>query len=736
VNVAVKPSAAGLATPVLEVRNLKTQFFTDEGVVRAVDGVSFSVAAGEALGIVGESGSGKSVTALSLMRLLEEPSRIVGGEIRFQGRDVLGADPEEMRNLRGGRMAMVFQDPMTSLNPVLRIARQLVETMVVHGNYTGDQATDRAVKMLGRMGINAPERAIHSYPHQFSGGMRQRVVLAMGMSNDPVLLIADEPTTALDVTIQAQILELLRELNRDFGTAIVLISHDLGVIAGVCARVVVMYAGEVVEEGSTEEVLSDPRHPYTWALINAVPRIDRHTPGDRRLTTIEGAPPDPLDLPQGCRFAPRCPFRIERCTEHPELLAVAPGRDARCWMTQAGGQLALTPSSPRLRGEALHGEADEASPQGEGEGLSTLALDPEAAPHPVAPEARLGLSPQAGRGERLLEVRGLVKHFPLPKNGFFQKRLIVHAVDGVDLDVARGETVGLVGESGCGKSTLARVLIRIHKPDAGSIVFEGEDIARASAAEIRPLRKRMQMVFQDPYASLNPRMTVADIIGEPLRFHGLAATAAETRGQVAELLSTVGLSPKAAQRYPHEFSGGQRQRISIARALAVRPDFIIADEPISALDVNIQAQIINLMLELQEKFGLTYLFIAHDLAVVRHISDRIVVLYLGKVVEVARSGVLFERPLHPYTRYLISAVPVPDVAVERRRQHLQLKGEPPSAVDPPSGCRFRTRCPIARAVCAEVPPPLAEHEGGHFAACHFAGEFQPDGGGAHAARHG
>ena len=702
-NVAVKPSAAGLATPVLEVRNLKTQFFTDEGVVRAVDGVSFSVAAGEALGIVGESGSGKSVTALSLMRLLEEPSRIVGGEIRFQGRDVLRADPEEMRNLRGGRMAMVFQDPMTSLNPVLRIARQLVETMVVHGNYTGDQATDRAVKMLGRMGINAPERAIHSYPHQFSGGMRQRVVLAMGMSNDPVLLIADEPTTALDVTIQAQILELLRELNRDFGTAIVLISHDLGVIAGVCARVVVMYAGEVVEEGSTEEVLSDPRHPYTWALINAVPRIDRHTPGNRRLTTIEGAPPDPLDLPQGCRFAPRCPFRIERCTEHPELLAVAPGRDARCWVTQAGGQLALR----------------------------------EATRRPVAPEARAGLSPQAGRGvgERLLEVRGLVKHFPLPKNGFFQKRLIVHAVDGIDLDVARGETVGLVGKSGCGKSTLARVLIRIHKPDAGSIVFEGEDIARATAAEIRPLRKRMQMVFQDPYASLNPRMTVADIIGEPLRFHGLAATGVETREQVGELLSTVGLSPKAAQRYPHEFSGGQRQRISIARALAVRPDFIIADEPISALDVNIQAQIINLMLELQEKFGLTYLFIAHDLAVVRHISDRIVVLYLGKVVEVARSGVLFERPLHPYTRYLISAVPVPDVAVERRRQHLQLKGEPPSAVDPPSGCRFRTRCPIARAVCAEVPPPLAEHEGGHFAACHFAGEFQPDGG-AHAARHG
>src|SRR3954470_3365118 len=333
------PPEAAVPTPALEVRDLRTQFFTDEGVVRAVDGVSFTVAAGETLGIVGESGSGKSVTALSLMRLLDEPARIVGGEVRFQGRDVLTMSPDELRALRGDGVAMVFQDPMTSLNPVLRIARQLVETMQAHGRFSKEQATARAVSLLGRMGITAPERAIDSYPHQFSGGMRQRVMLAMGFSNEPALLIADEPTTALDVTIQAQILDLIVELNRDFGAAIILISHALGVIANVCRRVIVMYAGEVVEEGPTEQVLADPRHPYTWALINAVPRIDRHLPGTRRLTTIEGAPPDPLAIPSGCRFAPRCPFRIEKCNEHPALLDLTPGRKARCWVTQSGEPL-------------------------------------------------------------------------------------------------------------------------------------------------------------------------------------------------------------------------------------------------------------------------------------------------------------------------------------------------------------------------------------------------------------
>jgi peptide/nickel transport system ATP-binding protein len=518
-------------------------------------------------------------------------------------------------------------------------------------------------------------------------------MLAMGFSNEPSLLIADEPTTALDVTIQAQILDLLAELNRDYQTAIVLISHDLGVIANVCSRVVVMYAGEVVEEGPTEKILSDPRHPYTWALINAVPRIDRHVPGQSRLVTIEGTPPDPLNHPRGCRFAPRCPFKIAKCEEHPELLELEPGRKSRCWVTQAGEE--LPPPQTRATAPA---QAKAGMDHGEGTKLK--------------------------RGERMLELRGVVKHFPLPKEGFFNKQKVVNAVDGVDLDVAQGETVGLVGESGCGKSTLARVVARIHEPTAGDVVFHGANISKASQSQIRPLRRRMQMVFQDPYASLNPRMTVAEILGEPLRFHDITKTPAETKERIGELLNVVGLSPKAAQRYPHEFSGGQRQRISIARALSVRPDFIIADEPISALDVNIQAQIINLMIDLQERFGLTYLFIAHDLAVVRHISDRVVVLYLGKVAEIAPADKLFAQPLHPYTRYLISAVPIPDAAVERTRKRMPLRGEPPSAVEPPSGCRFRTRCPIAQKICAEVEPPVVEHKPGQFAACHFAGQLQ------------
>ncbi len=670
------------ARPVLQVDGLCVEFPTDAGPVRAVDGVDLTVMPGETVGIVGESGSGKSVTALSVMRLLEPPGHIASGRIRFRGRDVLAMSPRELRTMRGGDVAMVFQDPMTSLNPVLRIARQLGEAMVVHG-VRPREAAKHTVSLLGRMGIQAPERAAASFPHQFSGGMRQRVVLAMGMSNAPALLLADEPTTALDVTIQAQILDLLRAMNKEYGTAIVLISHDLGVIAGICARVVVMYGGEVVEEGSTESVLAEPRHPYTWALMNAVPRLDAAA-GHKRLNSIEGMPPDPLAMPAGCRFAPRCPFRQPVCDRHPDLFDLGAGRRTRCWVAREG--------TPFAR--------------------------PAAAAAPAAPAAAAA----AADAPPLLRIERLVKHFPLPSGPFGPKR-VVHAVDGIDLDVRRGEVIGVVGESGCGKSTLGRTVLRLTRPDSGRVVFDGTDIAAASAGAIRGLRRRMQMVFQDPYASLNPRMRIGDTLGEPLRVHGVTEGGAATRARVAELLDLVGLAPQAAQRYPHEFSGGQRQRVAIARALALQPDFIVADEPISALDVNIQAQIINLLLDLQQRFGLTYLFIAHDLAVVRHISDRVAVLHLGKVAELAPTPQLFAAPLHPYTRYLLSAVPTPDVAAERGRQRLVLQGEPASTISPPSGCRFRTRCPLAQRICAEQEPLPIEHRQGHRVACHFPGRI-------------
>jgi peptide/nickel transport system ATP-binding protein len=671
------------AEPLLRVSDLRTWFFTDAGVVRAVDGVSFSLRRGETLGIVGESGSGKSVAAKSIMNLLEEPARIVAGSIRFRGREITALSEEELREIRGAEIAMVFQDPMTSLNPVLRISRQLIETMTAHDRFTPEAARTRAVSLLGRMGIAGPERVLDSWPHQFSGGMRQRVMLAMGFSNEPSLILADEPTTALDVTIQAQILDLLRALNADLGTAVILISHDLGVIATICSRVLVMYAGEVVEEGRPEDLLTDPRHPYTWALLHAAPRLGG-TATDRRLATIEGQPPDARAWPEGCRFRARCPFAIDACAQHPELLPLDADRSARCWVTQGGAAL-----------------------------------------HPPAPRAAAGLAAavQHAAPAPLLQVQDLVKHFPLPRENFLERHRVLRAVDGVSLEVSAGETVGLVGESGCGKSTLARLVMRLEEPTAGSIVFDGQDISHASQSAIRPLRRRMQMIFQDPYASLNPRMTVGEILGGPLRLHGLARGAVDARAQVAELLNLVGLPPESAARFPHEFSGGQRQRVSIARALAVQPVFVVGDEPISALDVNIQAQIINLMIGLQERLRLTYLFIAHDLAVVRHISDRIVVLYLGRVVETAPAAGLFRRPLHPYTVSLISAVPTLDASGARRR--IVLSGEVPSPLNPPSGCHFRTRCPAATARCAAEAPILADVAAGHRVACHFPGVLVP-----------
>jgi len=657
-------------TAVLEVRDLVTVFHTDAGPVRAVDGVSFTVARGETLGIVGESGSGKSVTAQSIMRLLEPPARIEGGQVLFEGRDVLRMSQRELTDWRGASAAMVFQDSLTGLNPVLRILRQVSEHVVAHGRMKPSDARRHGIELLRRMGVASPERAAASFPHQFSGGMRQRVMLAIGMANEPALLIADEPTTALDVTIQAQILDLMAGLNATFGTAIVLISHDLGVIGSLCRRIAVMYAGEVVETGPTAEVLHDPRHPYAWALAHAVPRLD--TPVAARMPGIEGMPPDPLNMPVGCRFVPRCPFRISRCgQEAPPLVEISPGRSVRCWVTMDGRK-----------------------------------LPPPALPAAAAPPRAADAEPP------LLVAEGLIKHFHLPRKSAFAQREVVHAVNGVSLHLMKGESLGIVGESGCGKSTLARLITRLHASDAGTIRFQGKDITTLGGEALRVMRPRMQMVFQDPYASLNPRMRVEQILAEPLMVHGHA----DPRARVAALLDMVGLNPAWGARFPHEFSGGQRQRVSIARALALEPALIVADEPVSALDVNVQAQVLNLMLELRERLGLSYLFIAHDLAVVRAFCDRVAVMYLGRIVEEAAAAELFARPAHPYTVSLLSAVPEPG------QRRIVLTGEPPSSLRLPTGCAFRARCPVAQPVCGESPP-LIEVAPGHRVLCHAPGSL-------------
>jgi peptide/nickel transport system ATP-binding protein len=683
-----------MTEPVLEVRDLVTSFATERGVVRAVDGVSFDVAAGETLALVGESGSGKSVTALSLLRMVRSPGRIVSGQIRYQGRDLVNLSDAKMREVRGAGISMIFQDPASSLNPVMRIRDQLVECMRTHGKFTGTQARERALDLMARVGIPDPDARMVDYPHAFSGGMRQRVMIAMALANEPDLIIADEPTTALDVTIQAQILELLTKLNADLGTAIVLITHNLGVVARSCQRVAVMYAGRIVEQAGVDELFAAPRHPYTRALLAATPHLSASR--DLPLVPIEGRPPDLAAPMSGCAYAPRCNAALDRChhEDPPVYNAGGERREWACWVAGPDGDLP---------------------------------------PAPPPSEVAVRLAGQA-RGEPLLEVRNLSKTFEMKRrlNGLRHKTASVCAVDGVEFTIAAGETLGLVGESGCGKSSLAKVLLGVYPATAGSIHFDGREIGQLHGQALRWYRSQTQLVFQDPMSSLNPRLTVRAAVGEPLRIHGLAkGEALEQR--VAELLELVGLEPQMATRYPHEFSGGQRQRIVIARALAVNPKLLVCDEAVSALDVSLQAQIINLLQDLQRKLGLAYLFIGHDLAAVRHIAHRIMVMYLGEVVESGPSEAITASPQHPYTASLLSAVPEPDPERERARERIVLTGDVPSPVNPPQACRFHTRCPIGpkanpeRTICATHRPPLREVGGGQFAACHFPGELRSSG---------
>jgi peptide/nickel transport system ATP-binding protein len=676
--------AAVTAEPLLEVDNLHVHFVTSRGVVRAVEGVSYTVRPGEMVAVVGESGCGKSVTALAIMRLLAKPAgRVVHGRVLFQGRDLLKLSEEQMREIRGRDISMIFQEPMTSLNPVLTIGLQIMEPLTIHLGMDEAKARARAVELLGLVGIPDADRRLDQYPHQFSGGMRQRVMIAIGLACNPKLIIADEPTTALDVTIQAQILELMKDLSRRLNIAMILITHNLGIVARYADQVNVMYAANLVEQGTAADIFARPRHPYTLGLMRSVPRLDQ--PRGVRLETIEGLPPSLLDPPQGCRFAARCPAKIGRCDQPPPFEPVEPNHFSRCWRA---GELAEQGGPARLRLVSSISAAD------------------------------IGAIHQSRDAPVLLDVDNLSKHFTISAGGLFAGRpVVVKAVNDVSFTIKRGETLGLVGESGCGKTTVGRTILKLEQATAGAIRFEGLDLVTASAEDMKKLRQRIQVIFQDPFSSLNPRMTVGQILSEPLRVYKLVPDREAAKKRVADLLGQVGLHPYMAERYPHELSGGQRQRIGIARALAMDPAFIVCDEPVSALDVSIQGQVINLLEDLQLKLKLTYLFIAHDLAVVRHISNRVVVMYLGRVMEIATREDLYDRPLHPYTQALLEAAPIPDPVKERARPHRVIKGELPSPLNPPSGCVFHTRCPLATAECKQVVPPLREMQSGHFAAC-------------------
>ncbi|MGV9881354.1 ABC transporter ATP-binding protein [Streptomyces sp. NPDC003006] len=672
-----------MTEPLLTLDDLRVDIASRERTVHALDGVCLTLAPGEALGIVGESGCGKTMTALSVLGLLPPGGRITGGRVLFDGQDLATAPAPALQDVRGDAIGMVFQDPLTSLNPTMTIGAQVAEPLLLHRPGIGrKEARARAQEMLRLVGMGQPAERMRAYPHQLSGGMRQRVAIAMALVCEPKLLIADEPTTALDVTTQAQILELVDDLRSRLGMAMILVTHDLGVIADRVDRVAVMYAGKVAEESDVRDLFTRPRHRYTEALFAALP--ERAAGTGTELHTIPGLPPNLAARPTGCRFAPRCTFATDECrAEEPPLV------------------------DDEVRG-AEHRFA---------------CFHPVPAPDEAASEAEVVIPapapPAAAPGDVLLELDALVKEFPLKGGPFSRGRGTVSAVGGVSLTVRKGETFGLVGESGCGKTTLGRIVAGLEEPTGGAVRFEGADPTRMSRGERRAHRRRVQLMFQDSTAAMDPRMRVGEILREPLVIQGVGSRA-EQQELVAELLDAVGLPRGAVHRYPHEFSGGQRQRLGLARALTLSPDLVVTDEPVSALDVSVQAQILNLMRKLQRERGLTYLFISHDLAVVRHLADTVGVMYLGKLVESGPAEEVYERPLHPYTRGLLDTVNLPDPDAASGMRHTPLKGETPSAAKPPSGCRFRTRCPLAQDVCATTEPPVSTPNGeGHQVACHF-----------------
>ena len=685
-------------TPLLEIKDLHTDIEIRSGVVRALSGVDLVVNAGETLGVVGESGSGKTMTALSLMGLLPQGGRVSSGSMLLEGEDLTEMPPASVRKLRGTKVGMIFQDPLTSLNPTMKIGLQVCEPLRVHEKMPKKEALARAVEILKRVGMPRPESVISSYPHQLSGGMRQRVMIAMALVCQPRILIADEPTTALDVTTQMQILDLIDELRDEYQMGVILITHDLGVVAGHTDRVSVMYAGRIVETAPTRTLFTEPRHRYTSSLMAALP--ERALAERTRLFSIPGAPPSLTDLPVGCRFAARCLWATDQCHAAYPGLGGEGAHTYACFHPVLEGDESPAALQARLDAERAADEAGAGSADRAGAGG---AQGPAAPPTEPAPR------------RALLDVKEASREYESAGSGFFKRdKGVVSAVDRVSITVRKGETYGLVGESGCGKSTVGRLIAGLEPPSGGAIELDGRDLATLKGRDAVKIHQDVQMMFQDSYAAMDPRMRIDQILAEPMSIQK-TGNARQIAERIMEILEQVGLTEEILDRYPHEFSGGQLQRIGFARSLTLAPDLIVADEPVSALDVSVQAQVLNLMKDLQEELGLSYLFISHDLAVVQYMADRIGVMYLGRIVEEGPAEEVVASPRHPYTKALIDSIPVPDPAFEHADDAIKLTGEPPSAINPPEGCRFRPRCPFATDDCLAQPPLSG---GGHRVACH------------------
>ncbi|MBS3814263.1 MAG: ABC transporter ATP-binding protein [Candidatus Bipolaricaulota bacterium] len=672
-----------MTEPILKIENLEVTYRTERADVRALNGVNLDVTPGEVRGVVGESGCGKSTLAFAVMRYLDRNGEITGGRILFKGEDLREKSDSEMDEIWGKHLGMIYQDPTASLNPSLPVGDQIAEVATAHGLASRDEAIGRAIDLLDRVHIRDPEEIIDRYPHELSGGMRQRVGIAAGLMGKPELLVMDEPTTNLDVTTEAKILDIVEELKNELNSAFLYITHDLGVIARVGDGVEVMYAGQVVEQASIDELFEEQYHPYTKLLLRSIPDPEG---GKDSLQEVPGSMVDLTDLPKGCNFSTRCPFRSEECSEtEPYLEDIKGSHSARCF------------EAPIEEAEETVGEEKKTN---EGSIWDT--------------------PPELKREGPILSVDRLKKHFGGGGNWFpWSEANPVRAVDGVDLDLQKGQTVGVVGESGCGKTTLARTIIGLTSPTEGKIKFAGEDITVPIEKRSGQTLKRIQIVFQDPRSTLNPKRTVGQAIARPLILHGEFSRDIIPE-KTARLLRSVGLDPTLADRFPDQLSGGQKQRVAAARAFATNPALVLHDEPTSSLDVSVQATILNLLRDLQEDSGTSYLFISHDLNVVRHISNYIAVMYLGHVVEYGTTEEIFSPPYHPYTEALLSAIPVPDPNLSRKR--IRLTGSVPSAVDPPSGCVFHTRCPRKVGEICETESPPVCGGGEHEIHCHIPEE--------------